>query len=552
MRPACRPTPEPVAVHLAGGEALPVHGAVGQGPDYTVRRRRLNAAGVRFRTSWHRRWPDPTSDRGGLAGKRCNDWTAGLARLLLNEAMDREIPPRDKRRLTIRRALIVVGWLLAFVLAVLALRAIISPGVAREDLRLARVERGSVVATISATGEVVPHNEQVISARLNSEVLEVAARAGDSVREGQVLLRLDASTIETSIRELREQLSLKENERKSTRLELERSLNESQGRYELLEIDLEGARAKHERLAALVDRGAISRGDLQEAELEVRRREVELAQLERTIANQKATTDAELERIDLEAAILRNQLEEQQRLLASATVRSPRDGIVTWLLDETGTAVAPGAALARVADLSSYRVEMQISDFYADRLRDGLETRVDTGAAVLDGTVVGYTVLEHSFFERGFITMLMVGPAQRRRGVGAALVRHVPMVVRDEVRPIEAEIVDRREHILNEFDHVEGLRSGEAQHRHRRAVGYPDRVVRRVPNNSAIRRTASARSAPAPLSTTRSHPHERPSVRPCISATMASGTSTWRVGSRPRMRSRQIASPAVTRTSRTW
>ncbi|MEM6533944.1 MAG: GNAT family N-acetyltransferase [Myxococcota bacterium] len=45
--------------------------------------------------------------------------------------------------------------------------------------------------------------------------------------------------------------------------------------------------------------------------------------------------------------------------------------------------------------------------------------------AILNGTVAGYAVLEHSFFERGFITMLMVGSAYRRRGVGAALVCHV-------------------------------------------------------------------------------------------------------------------------------
>lgn len=45
--------------------------------------------------------------------------------------------------------------------------------------------------------------------------------------------------------------------------------------------------------------------------------------------------------------------------------------------------------------------------------------------AILDGTVVGFAVLEHSFFERGFITMLMVGSAHRRRGVGAGLVRHL-------------------------------------------------------------------------------------------------------------------------------
>ncbi|MEO1336518.1 MAG: GNAT family N-acetyltransferase [Myxococcota bacterium] len=45
--------------------------------------------------------------------------------------------------------------------------------------------------------------------------------------------------------------------------------------------------------------------------------------------------------------------------------------------------------------------------------------------AILDGIVAGYVVLEHSFFERGFISMLKVGQAHRRRGVGSALIRHV-------------------------------------------------------------------------------------------------------------------------------
>lgn len=45
--------------------------------------------------------------------------------------------------------------------------------------------------------------------------------------------------------------------------------------------------------------------------------------------------------------------------------------------------------------------------------------------AVLGGAVAGYAVLEHSFFERGFMSLLMVRQAHRRRGVGSALVRHV-------------------------------------------------------------------------------------------------------------------------------
>ncbi|MFD5899247.1 MULTISPECIES: GNAT family N-acetyltransferase [unclassified Streptomyces] len=41
---------------------------------------------------------------------------------------------------------------------------------------------------------------------------------------------------------------------------------------------------------------------------------------------------------------------------------------------------------------------------------------------------VGYSVLEYTFFEQGFLTMLMVAPSARRRGVGARLLTAVETV----------------------------------------------------------------------------------------------------------------------------
>ena len=41
------------------------------------------------------------------------------------------------------------------------------------------------------------------------------------------------------------------------------------------------------------------------------------------------------------------------------------------------------------------------------------------------GQAAGYGVLDHSFFENGFVTMLYVEPAQRRQGAGLLLMRHL-------------------------------------------------------------------------------------------------------------------------------
>lgn len=52
--------------------------------------------------------------------------------------------------------------------------------------------------------------------------------------------------------------------------------------------------------------------------------------------------------------------------------------------------------------------------------------------AIFDSEVVGYTVLEYSFYSQGFIAMLYVHPGHRRKGFASALARHVESVCKTE------------------------------------------------------------------------------------------------------------------------
>ncbi|MCT4353913.1 GNAT family N-acetyltransferase [Streptomyces sp. Je 1-79] len=60
--------------------------------------------------------------------------------------------------------------------------------------------------------------------------------------------------------------------------------------------------------------------------------------------------------------------------------------------------------------------------------RDSLRRWCEHGAVLVAQDAsgpLGYIVLEYSFFEQGFVTMLMVAPHARRRGVGAHLLTAV-------------------------------------------------------------------------------------------------------------------------------
>ena len=47
---------------------------------------------------------------------------------------------------------------------------------------------------------------------------------------------------------------------------------------------------------------------------------------------------------------------------------------------------------------------------------------------VTDGQILGYGVLEYTFYDNGFVSMLVVQPECRRRGVGTALMKHFDSV----------------------------------------------------------------------------------------------------------------------------
>ncbi|MEM9303962.1 MAG: HlyD family efflux transporter periplasmic adaptor subunit [Pseudomonadota bacterium] len=293
--------------------------------------------------------------------------------------MDRPIETRTRRRerLSIATRILAAIGVLAAVL--LGIRALIAPSIAADELRFATVETGDLVAAIDVTGTVVPRSETVVSAPFGSELRQLHAFPGTAVAAGDPILELERRPLEAEISQLREQLALKQNEREGRRLAIDQSITEADGRRALAGIDLESRTARRDRLEALAEIGAISKGDLLEAQLDVRRSEVELEQLERELRHLRESLDSDLERIDLEASILESQLAEKQRVLALATIRAPHAGVVTWVQEEAGAAVTLGTALARVSDLSSFRLEASASDYYAAELREGQRAQARIG-----------------------------------------------------------------------------------------------------------------------------------------------------------------------------
>jgi HlyD family secretion protein len=120
-------------------------------------------------------------------------------------------------------------------------------------------------------------------------------------------------------------------------------------------------------------------------EVEAKKAQIQLAQLEESVRSARRSTDAQLQGLELDLRILRKERDEARRQLDLATTRSDRSGVLTWVVPREGATVPRGEVIARISDLDSFRVEAMVSDVHAPKLRPGLPVRVKAGGEDLPG-----------------------------------------------------------------------------------------------------------------------------------------------------------------------
>ena len=115
--------------------------------------------------------------------------------------------------------------------------------------------------------------------------------------------------------------------------------------------------------------------------------EIELRQLEQALTRAIRSRDAQLASSRSELAMAQRDREESQRQLQLAMLRADRDGVLTSIVNETGAVVRRGDVIARIADLSAYRVEATISDVHAARLAADMRVHVRLDGASIGGRI---------------------------------------------------------------------------------------------------------------------------------------------------------------------
>jgi len=301
--------------------------------------------------------------------------------------MDRELPPEITRKNRRKKYAKIALVPILLMLALWIFSAVITRSVSRASIRTAVAEMGPLEATVTASGIVIPEFEQAITSPIQSRVDSVFLRSGDTVNAGQAILHLNRESIQLAYTKLLNELELLRNEMSRFDLQVEQSRSELKAQYEVKEMQSRFVAAQLDREKQLFAIGGSSKEGLERAELNAAIARKESEQLEEKLANQEAALQASRRELELKIKIQENTIDEMRRQMALAEARSDRDGVVTWVNENIGATVNSGDIIARIADLSSFRVEAKISDVHADKLATGGPVRVRVNDRDLNGRV---------------------------------------------------------------------------------------------------------------------------------------------------------------------
>ena len=266
-------------------------------------------------------------------------------------------------------------------------------GVKTKDLVLSTVDKGTIEVSVSASGKVVPAFEEIINSPINTRIVEIYKKGGDSVDVGTPILKLDLQSVETDYKKLLDEEQMRSYKLDQLRVNNQTKLNDLSMKIKVSAMQLNRKKVELRNEQYLDSLGSGTTDKVRQAELSYNVAQLEYEQLKQQYDNEKEVLAAEYKVQELDFSIFRKGLAEMKRTLDDAQVRSPRKAILTYINNQIGAQVSQGSQLAVISDLSHFKVEGEIADTYGDRVAAGGKAIVKIGSDKLEGTVSSVTPL---------------------------------------------------------------------------------------------------------------------------------------------------------------
>ena len=301
--------------------------------------------------------------------------------------MDKELSREHIRKRKLKSSIKYIIIFALFIIFFFFFKYIINPSIKRERIQTAIAQIGSIDGTITASGIVIPEFEQVLTSPFTSTIDSVYHKAGDKIKFGEPILKLNNEFTMIDYKKLQDEYKLKINRKNQLGLNMERQLIDLRAEYEIMQLRIEALEAQVKAQQHIYEFGGGAKVNLDQAVLNLKIARLELIQKGKKIKNQEKSLLADLKELDLNIKIHENNMLELEKRLELAEAKAVRNGVITWVKDNIGENVNQGEIIARIADLEKFKVESKISDIHAPKLIVGNPVKVRINETYLSGKI---------------------------------------------------------------------------------------------------------------------------------------------------------------------
>lgn len=302
--------------------------------------------------------------------------------------MDRALSKSVKQQRQRKRWLSIGAVLLLLSVGLVAFRSILKTEVSRKKIRFAVVEVGHIEQTLTASGEILPEFEQRLISPIQARIEAVLLPAGSVAEAGQPILALNKEHAQDQRKTLFNEWRLAQNSLTKLKLQQAQALFDLNTSLSVQQLKVKQLKQQLDKAIHLQKIGGKTLEEVEQVQLDWEIAKLQEAKLSNELKSKKQHQAADLAAEQIQLTIKKQALEALDHKLEQSEVSTNRKGIVTWANEQIGSMVRANEEVARVADLSSFRVLASISSTHAEKLSSGMQTIIRVNQKELRGSIV--------------------------------------------------------------------------------------------------------------------------------------------------------------------
>lgn len=226
-----------------------------------------------------------------------------------------------------------------------------------------------------------------IASKVAGRIETIDVDEGDMVKEGQVVARMDTSTLDAQRREAVAELKRAEIAIQTSKDLVTQRRSEKEAAEALVaqrQAELNAAEKRLDRTRRLTERGTTSQQLLDDDQASFEGARAALAAAKAQVAaSDAATSQARSQIVSAEAAVeaTKARIERLDSEIEDSTLRSPRSGRIQYRVAQPGEVVAAGGTVLNMVDLTDVYMNFFLPTVDAGRLSVGSEARIVFDAA---------------------------------------------------------------------------------------------------------------------------------------------------------------------------